>query len=421
MRAAVGVIAVGLVAAALVALAGRAPATLRAERYGRAATDPSLGARFSARQVERARAYNDPRYLAFALGWLVQVVLLATLMRGPFGRLVDAVARLPGGFVVRASVLALVVAVLGSLASLPLAYVRGFALEHAWGLSTQGLGGWLLDRARSLLVGGVLGGVGAVAFFAIARAQPRTWWVWGWLAFALLQAVLVFLWPVAIAPLFNRFTPLGDEELRGRITGLARAAGVEVDDVLVADASRRTTAENAYVAGLGTTKRVVLYDTLLAAGDERETLYVVGHELGHEAENHVVKGVLLSAAGLLVGFAALAWLARQPAVLRIAGASSVADLRALPGLLLFATLAGLLALPVESAVSRAYERRADEIALQLTRDPDTAVRVLRRLALSNISDVDPPPAAVALLFTHPPIPERIRAAQRAPAAAPLTP
>jgi STE24 endopeptidase len=345
--------------------------------------------------------------LGVALAAIVQVVLLLVLVRGPFARLVRALDPLPGGWVARVVVAAVVVAALSAAVALPLAFVRSYAIEHAWGLSTQGAGAWLLDRARSFGVAALVSAVGAVAFFAVARAQPRTWWVWGWLLFTVLQAVLVFLWPVAIAPLFNRFTPLSDRSMAARITSLAEAAGVRVDEVLVADASRRTTTENAYVAGLGATKRVVVYDNLLEAGDQAETLHVIAHELGHEAESHVVKGVLLSSAGLLAGFALLAWLARRGAVLGGVNATGIADLAVLPALLLYATVAGLVALPVESAVSRSFERRADEIALELTGDPATAVRVLRRLALSNIADLDPPPAAVALLYTHPPIRERI--------------
>ncbi|HEX2235085.1 MAG TPA: M48 family metallopeptidase [Actinomycetota bacterium] len=408
-RALVVAATVALCAAGLLALVARAPASLRRYEPPPRATDPERGTRFSTREVARAAAYNGPRYLGVALGAVVQCTLLVVLVRGPFAGLVRALAPLPGGWVARAVVAAIILAALSAAVALPLAFVRWYAIDHAWGLSTQGVGAWLLDRGRSLGVGAVVGAVGAVAFFAVARAQPRAWWLWGWLVFTVLQAVLVFLWPVAIAPLFNRFSPLPDGSLAARITSLGKAAGVRVEEVLVADASRRTTTENAYVAGLGATKRVVVYDNLLEAGDEDETLYVVAHELGHEAESHVLKGVVLSSAGLLLGFAVLGWLARREAVLAAVDAAGIGDLGVLPALLLYATLAGLLALPIESAVSRSFERRADEIALELTGDRATAVRVLRRLALSNISDLDPPPAAVAFLYSHPPVRERIRA------------
>jgi STE24 endopeptidase len=401
-----GVLAV--LSAGLVGLVSRAPANVRRAEVAAGAREPDRGARFSAEQVRRAAAYNRPSYLAVALLALLRGGLLVALALGPWGRLVDALQGVKGGWAVRAVLAAWILVALAGVVTLPVTFVHGFVIEHAWGLSTQGVGGWATDRLRSLLVGGCTTAVAAVAFFGVVRWQPRTWWLWGWGAFTLLTALLVFIWPLVVAPLFNRFTPLDDPELREAVTDLARGAGVEVSAVLVADASRRTRTENAYVAGLGETRRLVLYDTLLEGQGRRETLWVVGHELGHEAERHVLKGVVLSAAGLLVGFGALAWLAARPGVWAWAGSGGVADLKALPVLLLFATVAGLLVTPVENAVSRGFERRADAIAMELTRDPDTAVGVLRGLALRNLSDLEPPSLAVAFLYSHPPVPERIR-------------
>jgi STE24 endopeptidase len=411
-RAVAVVGSVALCSALLVALSSRAPGALRVQEVGERVTDPGLGARFTEDQKRRAAAYNRTGYLALVLSAVVDIVLLVVLLRGPFGRVVLAYGRVPGGWLVHAVLLAATVSLLSSLVALPVGYVRGYVVEHAWGLSTQGVGAWVLDRARSAAVSATIVSVAAVAFFAVTRWQPRTWWVWGWGSFTLLSALGVFLWPVVVAPLFNRFTPLEEAALSRRVHELARRAGVDVSDVLVADASRRTTAENAYVAGLGTTKRIVLYDTLLSSGSEAETLYVVGHELGHEVEQHVPKGVAASALGLAVGFATLAWLGTRSSVLAWAGASSIADLRALPALLLFVTVASLVALPIESALSRRFESRADEIAVRLTGAPDPAIRALRRLALVNIADLDPPSVAVVLAYSHPPTPERIRAIKR---------
>jgi STE24 endopeptidase len=406
--------AAALATAGAVALAARAPASLRAAEPGRAALDPARGARFSDEQVRRGAAYSRPRYLAFALGVTLEIVLVVVLARGPWTGLVDRIERLPGGWALHAAVAGVAVAVIASLVTLPLAYVRGYAIEHAWGLSTQDVMGWLSDRGRALAVGAATSAITAVAFFGVVRWQPRTWWVWGWIAFTGLSAALVFLWPVVVAPLFNRFTPL-EEGLAARVRALARAAEVEVEEVLVADASRRSTVENAYVAGLGSTRRIVLYDTLLRDGREQEALYVAAHELGHEAERHVLKGLLLSAAGLLVGFAALAWLSSRPGLWSWAGARGVGDLRALPALMLFGAVMGLVVLPVQNTVSRSFEKRADEIAVALTGDPETATRVLRRLALNNLADLRPPAPVVLALYSHPPIPQRIEALPRSAA------
>ena len=403
-------------AAAAVALVSRAPQSVREAKPTNDERDPARGAEFSDELVARHGAFRAPSYLAFVLGTVLSLVLLVLLARGPFAALVSRVEELRGGWLLHVALLALAVTVITWLVGLPLGFVRGYANAKAWGLSTQDPLGWMSDQLRGLLVAAVIAAISGIAFFGIVRSQPRTWWIWGWAAFTLLTAILVFLYPVVIAPLFNKFTSLEEGPLRSRILQLGQDAGVPLDDVLVADASRRTTAENAYVAGLGATKQMVLFDTLLESGSEDETIFVVAHELGHRAKNHVLKNVLISSAGLLAGFAFLAWLARRPEFLGWAGADSLRDLRVIPALLLFMSVLTLLSLPLQSGVSRAFEREADTFAVAQTEDPDAAVRTFRRLALSNVADLRPPRVAVWTLFSHPPLPERIRAVMRAAAA-----
>jgi STE24 endopeptidase len=417
-RAVLVLAALALASAGLLAIASRAPASLRNMRPGPGATDPSLGASFDDEMIERHGAFRRTAYASLILSIVVQIAALLILARGPIGRLVDAVGGLRGGWAVHALVVGGATAIMLTLVLLPLGFVQGYVVQHAWGLSTQDVGGWLLDRARSGAVRAVMGGVAAVAFFGVARWQPRTWWLLGWGVFTALTAALTFLWPVVVAPLFNRFTPVEDGPLRNRVLGLAREAGVTVGEVFVIDASRRSTIENAYVAGLGSSKRIVLFDTLVSSGDIDETAFIVAHELGHQVENHVVKSVALTSAGLLIGFGVLYALGRAGGIWAWAGAGGVSDLRAVPLLLLFVLVANLLSLPVENTISRAHEARADEIAVELTHDPDTGVSVFRRLAFANLADLRPAPMVVWALFSHPPIPERIRsllaAADRAP-------
>ena len=404
--------AISVASAALVAFVSRTPAEVRAAKPGPEATDPSLGPDFTDEQISRHAAYRGPAYLGFALGTLVEIVLLVALARGPFRRLADATEGLPGGWATRALLLGAALALATWLVGLPLSFVRGYAIAHAWGLSTQDAVGWLTDGLKAAGVGAVVTAIGALAFFAAVRWFPRTWWLVGWIAFTALTAFIVFAWPVLIAPLFNRFTPVEDQSLRARVVALAREANVDIDEVLVSDASRRTTAENAYVAGIGSTRQVVLYDTLIRAGDDDETAYVVAHELGHEVGNHILKGVAASSAGLLAGFGVLSLLASRGSLWEWTGASGVGDPRALPLLALFVTVATLTLLPVQSAVSRHFEREADATAIRLTEDSDTGVKVFRRLAFSNIADLRPPAVAVWALYSHPPTDERIRSVLR---------
>ena len=410
------IVIVGLLACAaatLVGLASRAPAEVRGAEAGREATDPSLGGRFSDPQIARHGIYRRAGYLGFILGVILEITVLVVLARGPLGRVVTSIEKWPGGLLVHALAVGAAIAIITTVAALPLSFVRGYVIPKAWGLSTQNIAGWLSDLGKGIGIGAVIAGIAALAFFSVVRWQPRSWWLLAWAAFTGLSALLVWLYPIAIAPLCNTFTPLRDPALTERIKGLASEAGVKVDEVLIADASRRTTGENAYVAGLGPTKQVVLYDTLLRSGNEDETAFVVAHELGHQRESHVVKSLLISSAGLLAGFAALKVLSSREGLWEWGGASGIGDLRAIPLLLLFALVAGLLALPVQNTVSRSFEVKADEIALELTADPDTAVRSFRRLALSNLADLRPPRIAVFWLFSHPPVADRIEEAMAA--------
>ena len=398
-----------LLAAALLALVSRAPESIRSATAPASASDPALADRFTDAQVARHGTYRRAGYVAAGLGLLLNIGALIVLARGPVARAVDQLGSVWGGWPVQTLVLGAAVALVLAVSTLPLGYVHGFAIDKAWGLSTQTPAGWLADWARGAGVAAAVGGVAALAFFAVVRWQPRLWWLWGWAAFTALSALLAFLWPVVIAPLFFDFSPLRDESLGPRLERLTQAAGVDVDEILVADASRRTTSENAYVAGLGASKQLVVYDTLLR-GPEEETAFVVAHELGHEKESHVLKNIALASAGLFVGFAVLTLVARREGLWEWAGAAGVRDLKAIPLLILFVTLASVVALPVQNYASRRFERRADAIALDLTQDPATAVRVFRRLAFSNIADLRPPEPVVGLLFSHPPIPDRIRSA-----------
>jgi STE24 endopeptidase len=283
-------------------------------------------------------------------------------------------------------------------ARLPLAYLRGHVHEQRWRLSTQTLRGWLADRLKGLAVGLVLTVATTAALVGVARALPTWWPVVAGVGAALLVAVLGFVAPVVLEPLFNRFEPLHEEPLASELRALADRAGVPVADVLVADASRRTRKSNAYVSGLGRTRRVVLWDTLLATSDPPEVRLVVAHELGHRRLRHVAK---LTALGML-GAAAFV------AVLRVVLGGDVGEPSAVPRVLLVSALLELLALPFSSWLSRRWEREADAFSLELTRDREAFVTAHRALALDNLADLDPPRLAYALLFTHPTPSERLR-------------
>ena len=411
-RAFLVLVALAFAAAALVGLVSRTPASVRVP--GPSFYDLEVGesaANFTSDQIARHAAYRGPLYLAFFLGLALQLGFLVLLRGEPITTLVRATERVPGGPLVQAAAVTGLVAWLAWLVAVPLSFVRGYAIQKAWGLSTQDIGGWATDQLKGLGVSVVIAGIAGLVFFAIVRWQPASWWLWLATAFSVLTVVMVLLFPVVIAPLFNRFSPLQDSALEQRIVTLAERADIDIDDGLVADASRRSTAENAYVAGLGPTKQVVVYDTLLEGADEDELLFVVAHELGHRAERHIFKQIVISIVGLFAGLAILRWLVTRGPILSWTGAGSLDDLRVLPALLLFVAVAGLLTMPIESGISRSFERTADRRAFELIEDPVPAAGAFRRLAIANIADLRPPRLLVWLMYTHPPIADRIRSAE----------
>jgi STE24 endopeptidase len=365
---------------------------------------------FAPEEVERARRYHRPLYAALLVDGTLGLVILSLLVFTRAGSwLYAAVDELPWwGRALRFPVLVLAVL---TLLRFPLSFWRGHVRERRWGFSTQTARGWLYDRAKGFAVAAVITAVAVLAFIALARALPGAWPAAAAPGAALLVLAFGFAAPIVLEPLFNRFRPLGDSALAAELRALAVRAGVPVRDVLVADASRRTRRENAYVSGLGATRRVVLFDNLLADSEPRQIKLVVAHELGHRRARHVERGTLLAMAGaaavVLLLWALLSW----PALLETIGASGPGDPRVAPFLLLVVSVFELLALPLGAALSRRWEREADISSLELTRDQEAFESAHRRLASANLADLEPPRAAYALLFSHPTPPERIAAAR----------
>jgi STE24 endopeptidase len=244
----------------------------------------------------------------------------------------------------------------------------------------------------------------------LASALPDTWPAVAAPAAAALVAVLSFLGPVVFEPVFNRFRPLEDSTLAGRLLALAERAGVPVRRVLVADASRRTRKENAYVSGLSRTRRIVVFDTLLARASPSEVALVVAHELGHWRDRHVVRATLVGALTTAAGIVALFFLLRFRPLLDTIDARGAADPRVAPFVLLTAAVGGVLAQPFGVALSRRWERAADRTALELTGDPDGLAEMQRNLAVTNLSELAPSRLAYLFRYTHPAPAERIAAA-----------
>ena len=349
---------------------------------------------FSQEELARATRYHRPRYVSLFADLVLSVAALAILQwawLGPW-HLVGGL-----GWAAAAAAYAALVSLVLCLCSLPAAFWRGYLQEQRFGFSTQSAAGWAVDFLKGEAIGVVFLAALWLGLVGLARALPSAWAAVAAAAAAAVVFVLSFVAPVVLEPIFNRFRPLDDERLVGELRAVAERAGVPVRDVLVADASRRTTKVNAYVSGIGATRRVVLYDTLLRSADEEELKLVVAHELGHRRERHVAKATatIMVVAGVWI---VLLW--------AIFG-SRIASPRELPAVLLVSTGLRLAVAPLAMWLSRRYERVADRFSLELTRDLPAYERTHRTLARANLGDLAPPRLAYWLLFSHPTTPERL--------------
>jgi STE24 endopeptidase len=367
---------------------------------------------FTEDEVRACVDYAKPRQRWGLAGYGTDLVVLAALaLSGPGRALVRGVAGLAGSWAPGRVVLAtLTVLVVRAGVGLPFS-VRAFRQDARAGLATQGIGGFLRDWSKGRAVALVLTVLPLTALVLGARWDPPGWPLVAAVAAVLLVLALAVVGPVVIEPLFNRFRSLGPGPLRARLLELAATMRVPVGDVLVADASRRTTKVNAYVSGLGRTRRVVVYDTLLAAagpgpedgsgGGADEVALVVAHELAHVRHRDVLWGTIGAAALAAVSVLAAIALFDLGPVQRALGVSGLGDPLATPGLLLLGAAGSLVAAPAASAISRWAEARADWVSLEVTRDPVTAVAVERRLALENRADLRPNRLLMVMFASHP--------------------
>lgn len=322
--------------------------------------------------------------------------------RAPFGMHVSRHV-LPGASLWIGAVLAIQAGLMLTLVSLPFRWYKGYYLEKAFGLTRLELGGWFLEFLKGTVLDLVIYAIsGGFAALLLVRF-PRTWHYLLTVVLFLGSMFFAYVYPIAIAPVFDRFTPLEDQAILAEVNELADAAGMQVDKVLVMEASLKTSRANAYFTGIGKSKQVVLYDTLIANHSLEEVKLVLAHELGHWKYGHIVSGIVFSAVGTLA-ITMLFSLVAGP----LPEQFSVMTLRSVfLSLVLFSVLVSYVATPVASMMSRRHEVQADMFSLELTGDPDSFVAAMVGLAKGNLGDVEPPGFIRWFAWTHPTTLERI--------------
>jgi Zn-dependent protease with chaperone function len=352
-----------------------------------------LTAYFSPAELDRSADFRDFQRVLSLAGMALSGGTLALLALRP--------PRVRNGAAAGAAI-SLVLVVVG----LPLAVWRHERAVDA-GLSTQSLGPWLGDVAKSAGIGAVFAALGGALVIWLIRRFPTRWWVPSAGVVVGFAVITLYLSPVVIDPLFNKFEPLPRGQLRSDVLNLADRAGVDVGEVYRVDASRRTTSVNAYVGGLGHTKRVVLYDNLIEDFPRDQVRSVVAHELGHVESRDIPRGILWIAIVAPAGTFLLQRLAERVAGEGVMGAGVRPDGRALPALALALALVSFGLGSAGNALSRPVEARADAFALELTKDPRAFIELERGLTVRNLGDPDPPRLLHLLFGTHPTTRERL--------------
>jgi STE24 endopeptidase len=336
-----------------------------------------------------------------------QVLLLVILLTGFLPWLVRGINTWELGFIGSGLIFFAVLAMIGNLVDIPFDLYSTFVIEDRYGFNTRTMRLWFSDWVKDLGISCILGGLVLSFLLALVYYFENSWWLLAWIAISVFELLIMWLYPVLIAPLFNKFEPITNEDLKAKIRSLMEKAGLAVRGVFQMDAGKRSRHTNAYFTGIGRTKRIVLFDTLLASHPDEELISVLAHEAGHWMKKHTIKQLIMVEILSLIGLFILAKLLRWPLLYQTFGFE---EQIAYVGLLLVSVVLsplGYFLRPIGSALSRKYEREADDVAVELMGTAAPMKEALIRLSADNLANLLPHPIFSWFNYSHPPPVERI--------------
>lgn len=355
--------------------------------------------------TEYSRLRNLLFFLAIPYEWLIYLAVLIFGISLYFRRLSESTSRF---FFIQAALYTFLLTLASTLLSFPLHFISR-QVSLAYGISTQSFQNWMRDYLLDFWIGWLIMTLMVWVIYAFMRRAEKRWWLYVWFLSIPFTVFLMFIKPVVIDPLYNDFYSLKDKQLEERILSLAAEADIPANRVYEVNMSEKTNALNAYVTGIGSNLRIVLWDTTLNELEDEETLFVMAHEMGHYVNHHlylnVIGSILLSFFGLFFG-AKLFHIGIGRYGKRF-GLHSKADLAALPVLLLIFSLLSFAIRPAENAVSRYHEREADAYAIELTEDKQAAIAAFQKLTAKGLSEVNPPKLVKWFRYGHPTMLERL--------------
>ncbi len=296
------------------------------------------------------------------------------------------------------------------LLTIPLSFYGGFVLEHMYGLSNQKISGWIKDELKKFLISLPLVIFMVEIMYIFLRNFPNTWWIFITVIWIFFSVIMAKLAPVLIFPLFYKSVPLDNKEVKEGLESLAEGTGINIQGVYRIDLSKNTKKANAALAGMGSTRRVLLGDTLLDSYSPAEIKSVFAHELGHHIYHHIWKMLAISTISGCLGFAFCHLVLSS--IIPVMGCHDIYDITAFPAVCMALAVSGFMLLPIQNAISRRFERACDKYAIEKTDDPEAFISTMEKLAEQNLSDKNPNRLIELLFYSHPAISKRIEMAKK---------
>jgi STE24 endopeptidase len=359
-------------------------------------------------KLKRISAYTmDSEHFGMVATLANQALLLVIILSGFLPLLVKAISLWEYGPMVSGLIFFAVLSIFTNLLRIPFNLYETFVIEERYGFNVMSFKMWVSDLLKNLLLATLLGGLLLGLLLALVIHGGEAWWVWAWMLVGGFELLILWLFPVVILPLFNKFEPIDNKGLEERIRTLIEKVGLRAKGIFKMDASKRSKHTNAFFVGLGRTKRIVLFDTLLASHTEEEILSALAHEAGHWKKRHVLRMLIPLEILSFISFYVVARLLNWSLLYQTFGFQGSIVYVGLFLIGTFISLLGYFAQPLESAVSRKFEREADDFALGLMKTAEPMRLALKRLAADNLANLTPHPLYVWFYYSHPPLVERI--------------
>lgn len=358
---------------------------------------------FDPEEIAKAKRYTKPLKVARVIQTAVNLIVDVAVIRShAIPKLLDNLNI--NNWVIEVLVVMAALTAIGLVENTGFEWWRSMVYDKKWEFSTMTAGTFFGDLGKNLIIGSLLNGVMFVLLWWVIRATPA-WWIVGWAVVAVLQVGFALIAPRYIAPLFNKFTRIPDDDLHADIIAVAHSVGADIEKVEMADASKRDIRKNAYVAGAGKTRRMVVFDTMLE-WPRQQVRWVCAHEIGHWRRKHIMRIIPVVLALLLVDFGVLKLIIENDRVLKFAGVTTVHDPGVIPMFFFLFSLPGLVTGLAGAYMSRVHERDADLFGLEAVPDPESAMAAMRQLHTESLSDLAPS-LWKRLNHSHPPVSERL--------------